>query len=334
MNRSENSNTPKDDPDKKLSDAYSDILENRKENSDVDDPLFKTLLNARAADRQNRQAIPVRGKESSWDSIISTIGDDQSSAGSNNQANITRIRSRRTWLKAAAAIILIAFSSLLLIQQFNESEPVPVAESGASIQTFELTDGSSVTLRPNSSLYKLTADEDERTYALSGEGIFDVISMPDRTFSVEAGSGRVVVTGTRFNLTDRNQTAKVYLFEGSVRFESEDGTQSVDLVPGEASEIDQSMQIVQPFNFEADLVTGWTQNRLTFRDRQAGSIFNELEFHFNIQITAPDDVKSESLGGTIQLDSAEQSLEDLGIVLGGSFDQTSDNVHEFRPDTN
>jgi len=334
MNRSENSNTPKDDPDKKLSDAYSDILENRKENSDVDDPLFKTLLNARAADRQNRQAIPVRGKESSWDSIISTIGDDQSSAGSNNQANITRIRSRRTWLKAAAAIILIAFSSLLLIQQFNESEPVPVAESGASIQTFELTDGSSVTLRPNSSLYELTADEDERTYALSGEGIFDVISMPDRTFSVEAGSGRVVVTGTRFNLTDRNQTAKVYLFEGSVRFESEDGTQSVDLVPGEASEIDQSMQIVQPFNFEADLVTGWTQNRLTFRDRQAGSIFNELEFHFNIQITAPDDVKSESLGGTIQLDSAEQSLEDLGIVLGGSFDQTSDNVHEFRPDTN
>jgi len=334
MNRSENSNTPKDDPDKKLSDAYSDILENRKENSDVDDPLFKTLLNARAADRQNRQAIPVRGKESSWDSIISTIGDDQSSAISNNQANITRIRSRRTWLKAAAAIILIAFSSLLLIQQFNESEPVPVAESGASIQTFELTDGSSVTLRPNSSLYKLTADEDERTYALSGEGIFDVISMPDRTFSVEAGSGRVVVTGTRFNLTDRNQTAKVYLFEGSVRFESEDGTQSVDLVPGEASEIDQSMQIVQPFNFEADLVTGWTQNRLTFRDRQAGSIFNELEFHFNIQITAPDDVKSESLGGTIQLDSAEQSLEDLGIVLGGSFDQTSDNVHEFRPDTN
>jgi ferric-dicitrate binding protein FerR (iron transport regulator) len=334
MSRSDTFNIPENDPDKKLSDDFADILENRKENSDVDDPLFKTLLNARAADRQNRQAIPVRGKESSWDSIISTIGDDQSSAGSNNQANITRIRSRRTWLKAAAAIILIAFSSLLLIQQFNESEPVPVAESGASIQTFELTDGSSVTLRPNSSLYKLTADEDERTYALSGEGIFDVISMPDRTFSVEAGSGRVVVTGTRFNLTDRNQTAKVYLFEGSVRFESEDGTQSVDLVPGEASEIDQSMQIVQPFNFEADLVTGWTQNRLTFRDRQAGSIFNELEFHFNIQITAPDDVKSESLGGTIQLDSAEQSLEDLGIVLGGSFDQTSDNVHEFRPDTN
>ena len=334
MSRSDTFNIPENDPDKKLSDDFADILENRKNAADINDPLFGTLLNARSADQQCRQDIPVRGKESSWNSIMKTIGEDQSASKSGTQTTITRLHTRRTWLKAAAAIILTAFSSLLLVQQFSGTEPVPLAESGASIETVTLADGSSVTLRPNSALYQLPAETDERSYALSGEAIFDVVSIPDRTFSVEAGSGRVVVTGTRFNLIDRNQTAQVYLFEGSVRFETVDGTTSVNLAPGEASEIDPSMQIVQPFNFEEDLVTGWTRNRLMFRDRQAGSIFDELEFHFNIQITAPDDVTSEYLGGTIQLDSAEQSLEDLGIVLGGSFEQTEQNVYVFKPSSN
>ncbi|WP_340106142.1 FecR family protein [Rhodohalobacter sp. 8-1] len=334
MNRSKISRNNENDPDKQLSEAYGNILENRQESSEINDPLYKALLNARDADQNEKRDIPVRGKESSWDAIIDTIGDNDSASQNDNKATIIPIRSRKTWLKAAAAIILIAFSSLLLIQQFSEPGPVQMAEAGSTVQTVELADGSTVTLRPNSSLYKLPADEGRRAYALSGEALFDVVSLPDKPFSVEAGSGRVIVTGTRFNIAERNQTAKVFLLEGSVRFETKDGAESVSLEPGQASEIDQDMQLRQPFTFEADLITSWTQNRLTFRDRQAGSIFDELEYHFGIQINAPESVENESLGGTIQLDSAEQSLSDLGTVLGGSFVQTDDNVYEFRQDAN
>lgn len=334
MNKSTNSQKNENDPDKKLSEAFGEILENRKDSSGIDDPLYKTLLNAWDEDQKERQDIPVQGKESSWDTIMGTINDDDAVGRRDNQAIIIPMRSRKTWLKAAAAILLIAFSSLLLIQQFSDTGPVQIAESGSSIQTVELADGTSVTLRPNSSLYELPADENKRAYSLSGEALFDVVSRADQPFSVEAGSGRVIVTGTRFNVAERNQTAKVFLLEGSVRFETKDGAESVSLKPGQASEIDQNMQLRQPLTFEAELVTSWTQNRLTFRDRQAGSIIDELEFHFDIQINAPESVENESLGGTIQLDSAEQSLDDLGTVLGGSFEQTGDDAYQFRAATN
>lgn len=326
------SNLSNNDPDRDLMEIYKEILTGEKDSSKVDDPLFQMLAGIRDEDIDQQQDIPVRGKESSWEAISQTLQDkgvaDKKFQG---RANINPIRPRKQWLKVAAAIVLTAFTAILLIQQFGSPERFPVAKSSNSVKTVELADGSSVTLRPNSTLFKLTNAENERAYSLSGEAIFDVLSSPDRPFTVEAGSGRVVVTGTRFNLSDRHQTVKVYLFEGSVRFEAEDGSESVNLEPGQASEINAAMQVREPYPFEPDLVTSWTQNRLTFKDRQAGSIMDELEFHFNIQIAAPDEVRNESLGGTVQLDNAEQSLEDLGIVLGGSFEETDNGVFEFRP---
>jgi transmembrane sensor len=237
-------------------------------------------------------------------------------------------------LKVAAAIVLIACSALLLVQQFSIPEMLPVAEAFSAVQTIELEDGSTVTLRPNSTLSKFTDSENTRSYSLSGEAVFDVMTDPDQVFTVEAGAGRVVVTGTRFNLNVRNEISRVYLFEGSVRFEAANGSNSVNLEPGDATEIDSSMQILEPYQFETEIVTGWMQNRLTFRDRQAGSVMDEIEFHFDIQIIASEDIRDESLGGTIQLDKAEQSLSDLGIVLGGSFEETSEDVYEFKSSGN
>jgi len=335
MDKSKQPDIPNNDPDRKLSELYKEFLDSGKDPSKIDDPLIKTLANIRDEDSDERQSIPVRGKESSWEAIRETIQSDSTPGNqTGKKATITPIRSRRQWLKVAAAIALIALSALFLVRQFSSPERLLVAEASDSVQTIELSDGSSVTLRPNSALYDVADAGNERAYSLSGEAVFDVVSSPDRIFSVEAGSGRVVVTGTRFNLSERNATARVYLFEGSVRFETEDGTRSVDLEPGEASEIDTTMQIRDPFQFEPGLVTSWTQNRLTFRDRSAGSVMDELEFHFNIEITSSEEVRSESLGGTIQLDSARESLQDLGTVLGGSFEEIRPGVYRFIPSNN
>ena len=333
MEKSNHPNFSNKDQDKRLTKLFEEHLENRDKSLKTDDPVFNTLLKIREEDAIERKDIPVRGKESSWQSISQTIR-QQGENDTRPNATITPIHSRRSWLKVAAAIVLIASSALLLVQQFSISDKITVAEASSAVQTIELGDGSTVTLRPNSTLSKFTDSENPRSYSLSGEAVFDVITDPDRVFTVEAGAGRVVVTGTRFNLNARNQISQVYLFEGSVRFEAADGSDSVNLEPGEASGIDMSMQIQEPFEFDTEIVTGWTRNRLTFRDRQAGSIMSELEFHFNIEIIASQDVREESLGGTIQLDNAEQSLSDLGIVLGGSFEETGEGVYEFKSSGN
>ena len=326
------SHTNTNDSDSELARDFRKLLNREKPVSEIEDPLYTILAQARERDENQRREIPVHGKESAWESIMESTADGTAETSERRQAPVTSLHSRRTWLKAAAAIFLVAMSSIFLVLQFSDTGPNVVVEAGSAIETVQLADGSQVTLRPHSTLYEVSVTDQQHEYSLDGEALFEVQSSSNRTFSVEAGQGRVVVTGTRFTLNDRNQTSQVYLLEGSVRFETIDGSKSTDLEPGEASEIDETMQLTQPFAFESNLVTGWTQNRLTFRDRQAGSIMRELEFHFNIQIFAPEGVQDEILGGTIQLDSAEQSLKDLGMVLGGTFERMGDREFEFETD--
>lgn len=316
------------DPDSSLSRAYKNILNNSESEADIEDPLFQALLKAREEDRSSKERIPVQGKDSAWRVIEKTIQSDTSD--DKRGANINRMWPRKQWLRAAAAILLIVSASLMLIWQSGDSGPVLVAEAGTSVEIVELRDGSTVYLRPNSSLYELSDTETTHSYSLSGEALFEVESSPDRTFSAEAGSGRVVVTGTQFNLNDRDERTTVHLIEGAVRFETIDGSRAMNLSPGEAAVIDADLQLSEILAFNTDEITDWTRNRLTFREREAGSIFSELEFHFGIHIEAPADIEQETLGGSIQLNSAEQSLEDLGIVLGGSFEQVDKTEYRYR----
>lgn len=317
-------NIPENDPDLMLARQYGEMLDGKKTPSEINKPFLNLLLKAQAEAEQAESRISVSTPEHSWKAIEKSI--------SERDAPVHALKSSKKWYWAAAAAILITFSFIYVLQQALSPDPQLIAESGDSLSVVELADGSLVTLRPNSELYEVSLSETSRSYALSGEGLFEVESDPSRTFSVVSGPGRVVVTGTRFNLNDRNQQAAVYLLEGSVRFETADGEQTVRLSPGEAAVIDEQNQLKDAFEFQEEEVTGWTQNRMIFRDRLAASVFKELEAHFDIRIEAPDEVEQITLGGSVSLDTAEQSLEDLGAVLGGRFEQTGDATYQFRPD--
>jgi transmembrane sensor len=319
-------NISENDPDLILARQYGKVLAGEREAQDISDPMFKILVRARDIANRAETEIQPGDSESSWYSVESTISEIESRSGS----NVLPLKTTKKWYWAAAAVILIAFTSLFLLRQTMDTDPRLLAEADTSISIVELTDGSTVTLRPNSRLYELASLDQLQSYSLNGEALFEVESHPGRTFSVEAGPGRVVVTGTRFNLTDRDERSTVYLLDGSVIFESADRARSVTLSSGEAAVISRDDILEEPFRFEPDEITGWTQNRLTFRDRQVSAILSELEFHYNITIQAPDEIRQVTLGGSVALENPDQSLEDLGIVLGGEFIQTDDQSYQFR----
>jgi ferric-dicitrate binding protein FerR (iron transport regulator) len=321
-------NIPENDPDLMLARQYGEVLEGNKSPSGINNPFLNLLLKAQTEAESAEREVSVSAPEPSWNAVQKAISEQK--AG--KEATVHTMKSSKKWYWAAAAAILITFSFIYILQQALTPDPQLIAESGDSLSVVELADGSMVTLRPNSELYEVSVSETSHSYALSGEGLFEVEPDPGRTFSVASGPGRVIVTGTRFNLNDRNQQAAVYLLEGSVRFETAGGEQSVELTPGEAAVIDEQNQLRDAFEFQEEEVTGWTQNRMIFRDRLAASVFNELEAHFDIRIVAPDEVEQITLGGSVSLDTAEQSLEDLGAVLGGRFEQTGEATYQFRPD--
>lgn len=314
------------DPDLILAKQYGKMLDNGEDISVSQDSILVMLFKIREIENQTERAIPVSGLETSWDKIQKAT----LPSGREQSSKVFTLSLAKNWYWAAAAVLIIAFSSFFILQQTISTSPKLLAESGNSISEVVLTDGSLVTLRPNSKLFEVSVTSSQHIYELSGEGLFNVDSSIDRTFAVEAGSGRVVVTGTEFNLNTIAGNSNVYLIEGEILFETSSGDQTTRLSPGQAATITSNNQLMNIYSFEPEEVTGWIQNRLTFREREAESIFEELEFHFNISIDAPEHIKQERLGGSIALENAQQSLQDLGIVLGGEFIQTTDSIYQFR----
>ena len=323
-----NNNIPDNDRDLQLSKAYDEVMSGRIEPSKIDDPLFKLLQQAKTYQQERDRSITVREKEKARKSIFDQINLSDENSNNTGKTNIYSLSQNR-WIWAAAAAALILFTSIFLLRQTTQIEPTLIADAGDNITTVELQDGSSVTLRPNSQLYQNDISDQQLSYSLSGEALFEVTHNPDREFRVETTDGRVRVLGTTFNLNERNNKTNVYLIEGKIAFETVDLNQSVTLSAGEGATIE-DLQLSETFRFEESNITSWTQNRLTFSDRSAGSITDELEFHFGINIEMEENMRSEVLGGSITLEDREQSLKDLEVVLDGSFVQIDENRYRFQ----
>lgn len=318
---------PEDDKDLQLARKIGKSLESGSSISEIDDPLVSELLEyRRQAGLKSDGFLPDTA--ALW-SRIEQETRPQEAGGDSDSANIRPIRTtERRWVWAVAASLLIAaFAGYFYF--LAPSQPTLIAESQQAQKTVQLEDGSRVILRPFSKMYLVEKQNGELRYELSGEGYFDVATVPGRTFSVTAGNGRVSVLGTRFVLSSWGDLVQVYLEEGSVRFETADRSQSTILEPGNYAAITGDLQIREPRPADIGQFTDWMNDELSFRNREAAYVFSELEQHFNIEINAPEAVSNTMIGGTLSLARLDSSLNDLGVVLGGTFNSTGDRTYSF-----
>ncbi|PWN06203.1 FecR family protein [Rhodohalobacter mucosus] len=322
---------PENSPDRVLAQAHSRMLEGAVSAGEIQDPLYRLLKTSKEEFDRLESSVTITGKDRVWEQLQSEINvTSETNERTGRNARILPFDTGSLWFKAAAAVLLLVVSSLITVMLIRESGPELLASADTSVRVVELTDGSLVTLRPNSSIYEISLSENKQLYRLDGEALFSVSRNTSREFSVLAGRGEVTVLGTRFNLYERDDRTRVDLIEGSVRFANTESSEEVVLEPGQAAEITDALTLSGPFTSNADEITEWTQNRLTFRNRALNDILNELEFHYGIRIDVPSSLENELLGGSVMLDNREQTLRDLGTVLGGSFIETDSGEYEFR----
>ncbi len=233
---------------------------------------------------------------------------------------------------AVAAIIIIAAITLTYLFRSAPATTGLVAQSQELIKTYTTPDGSTVTLRPHSKLFLISSNTKEETYSLDGEGYFDVNHNPDRVFKVEAGAGIIQDIGTQFDVSNWGDLVQVYLEQGSIAFSNKETGGKVILKPGEYSAITKDGQPSKPVTKPNDDATDWMQHQMIFNSRSLHYVFNELEQQYQIKLrVAPgaDSLLNETLSGRVQLDSVWQSLDGLGLVLGGHFVKTGDRTYQF-----
>jgi transmembrane sensor len=234
--------------------------------------------------------------------------------------------SRKAWFTAAAVILIAAFIGVFTMNQ--PTERVLIGSTESVLQTITLPDGSNVTLRPNSKLYQIQ-DYDKRAYAIDGEGYFDVISNAQLTFSVEAGDGTITVIGTQFNVSTWGRSTKVFLKEGSIKLRSSKRNE-LTLSPGEYTEIIDG-KIGEVTTPEEDVSVDWMKNNLIFTGLSITEIENELEHHYGIILDLSQLDSNTDLSGSLRLSELTQTLSDLALVLGGSFQQDNMQTYTFIP---
>lgn len=314
------------DKDKKLAEELRNRLEGIQTSGagGMDDPLLQSLIEFREGEAAELSVDLNSRKEKSWNYIKQNI--HQSSPP--KETSFYRLGSIKHLGKIAAAITISVLLSIYYLQTQTPLQSIAAAED--TIQSVTLTDGSTVTLRPHSTLSKKQIGDHSHTYYLEGEAYFDVVKNENRTFAVHTESGIVEVLGTEFNLRTWDNATDVYLKTGSLRLSSADDDEAAVLLsPGEFSSLRQDQTISAPDTADEKLFTSWRNNEIIFTNRTAESIFSELEHHYSITIIAPENINDEILGGSLSLENATQTLKNLGTVLGGQFVSSGTNTYKF-----
>ena len=169
---------------------------------------------------------------------------------------------------------------------------------------------------------------------MAGEAYFEVTSDPERNFVVEAGNGTVSVLGTKFTVSSWGNITQVYLEEGAVLFTRTASDQGITLEPGQIATLGENKHQPALTTGSAEEYTDWLKNELVFDNRSARRIFNELEQHFGITLSGPDNVLNSSLSGSLSLENRDAALRNLALSLGGEFIQQKQQTYTFVPSEN
>lgn len=196
----------------------------------------------------------------------------------------------QSFLRIAAMIIIVAGLGWIT---FEVASPGKVAVASATDEKnieVLLPDGSRVYLNRDSRLtYSGKFGRNDRRVTLKGEAYFDITPDPSRPFIIDAGSARVRVLGTSFNvITDNgNNEVEVFVSTGSVMLTSSDGSRSMTLEPdfiGRLSADNASQELNTNANYIA-----WHTDMLVFDGEILSEVFTDLKRTFNIDIVAADE---------------------------------------------
>ena len=316
---------PENDSDLILARRIGSYLKGQSSFDEEEDPFLKTLLGYKEKRSEQSDTDKKFNSQSAWQNISDAI-DVQEDSSKVSSIGKAKISSKTIW--AVAASLLIA--AFIGIYYYSIQQPQLIASSSESIQTVYLDDGSEVTLRPNSSIYALSRNSQQHEYKLEGEAYFKVATRSENKFSVRAGNGKVIVLGTEFNLSTWGEQTQVYLEEGSINFENVRTNSKVTLNPGQAAEISADNEI-RTRTTDIKEFTDWMNRELIFENKTASYVFSEMEQEFNFKISAPDSILNTKLSGTLSLRNADQSLNDLSLVLDGQFIKEAENRYKFVP---
>jgi transmembrane sensor len=208
-----------------------------------------------------------RTKEEAWNLLSSKIEEKKS-------AKVVRLNPYILISIAATIALIISFYFLFMIPE------TILAPKGQHV-SHTLPDGSKVVLNADSEItYRTFNQGDDRKVHLKGEAFFNI--KKGGPFEVTADYGSVIVLGTSFNVSQRDETLEVACFTGSVQAITKNG-QLIQLKAGEATRMKDNT-LMPASKFIPEKEASWLAGDFYFEGIPLEKVLAELERQFNIQI--------------------------------------------------
>ena len=166
--------------------------------------------------------------------------------------------------------------------------------------TLVLADSTVVFLNAESKLqYPARFEGKERKVYLSGEAYFDVKANPEKPFIVTAGGMDVRVYGTEFNVTAyEGESVRTVLAEGKVGVKTTEGSEEVQLHPGQMAEREGNGIVVQ--EVDTYTYTAWKDGKFVFEEENIERIMERLARWYNLNVFyANESVKNQLFNGVL-----------------------------------
>ncbi|WDH33341.1 FecR family protein [Pseudomonas chlororaphis] len=195
-----------------------------------------------------------------------------------------------------------------------------------------LPDGSQVDLNSRSRLL-VRYEKGLRSVELSeGEAMFSVEHDSSRPFVVAAGSGKVTVTGTRFDVRRDAAQTRVAVEQGTVRVQGRDAADSdfVNLTAGLGTAVDARGQVAAAYAVDPQALTAWRSGKLVFNNAS----LNEVAAEVSRYREQPLRVGSEAVGrlrltSVFKSDDTDALLKALPSILPVAVKTHADGSQEI-----
>lgn len=281
--------------------------------------------------------------EKDWDFIANHI---DSSNPEEKRARILHFRKLRkrqqifSNVLKVAALVLVAFSSVLLTLQFavlpeeTIKEPVfnEIATNAGERANIELGDGSKVMLNAASKLMMPeTFSAHKRDVELDGQAFFDVRSDRKRPFHIRTGNAVVEVVGTSFDVRSYSGDDKILVTvrEGTVelRHRNDDANRLIinEGYKGSISKLNGELSI-ELFD-DPDVYFGWMDGRLIFKNTPLPDVFTHLERWYDISVeydTSDTNLMKQKFTADLKTRSVREVLEVIKMSMDIDFEIQDD----------
>jgi transmembrane sensor len=251
------------------------------------------------------EPVPVQQVEAAHERLLSSL---------NTEVRLVEMKPNRVkwWLSAAAAVLMIVVGTIFW--KTNDSQ-LKFNTVYGQVAAYKLPDGSEVMLNANSrlSMKKSWEENEKREVWLQGEAFFHVKKTSAAShFIVHADQVDIIVTGTRFNVVNRDGENNVLLKEGSVTLKTKDG-QVIKMLPGDFVKVHNS----QPKKEVApqEKVLAWIEAKLVFENTTMQEAAKTISDHYGVKVLLDRGVEQKTISGILPNNSIDVLLSALEATM-------------------